>query len=82
MSYFTSFRLATLLTKLIYRGECVSRHKSTFILLVMNEAYIKKAIVIDMVREHECLIFLFRFNERCVFYQIKPIFATHFCTFL
>ena len=34
--YFSSFRLATLLAKLVYPVECVSRYKSTFILLVMN----------------------------------------------
>ena len=31
-----------------------------------------------MVRVHECLIFLFGFNEVCMFYQTKPIFATRF----
>ena len=33
--------------------------------------------MIDMVHEHECLIFLFGLNERCVFYQMKPV--TNIC---
>ena len=34
--------------------------------------------MIDMVHEYQCLIFLFRFNKRGMFYQMKPIFAPYF----
>ena len=64
---FTSFRLAIYLwTKLVYPGEWVSRQKSTFLCLVVNDASIQKTIMIDTVHEHECLIFLSGFNVHFV----------------
>ena len=65
--YFTSFRLAiSLWTTLICPAECVSREKTTFRRFVVNDAYIQKALMIDTVHDHECLIFLFGFNVQFV----------------
>ena len=57
--YFTSFALAIYLwTKLIYPVECVLGQKTISLYLVVNDAQIQKAIMIDMVHEYEYLIFL------------------------
>ena len=45
---------------------CVSREKTTFRRFVVNDAYIQKALMIDTVHDHECLIFLFGFKVQFV----------------
>ena len=51
--YFTLFRLATYLgTKLIFPIKCLSRQKTTFRRLIVNDVWVQKAIMIDTIHEH------------------------------
>ena len=51
--YFTLFRLDIYLgTKLIRPIKCVSRQKTTFCGLVVNDVWVLKAITIDTIHEY------------------------------
>ena len=51
--YFTLLTLAIYLgTKLICPIKCVSRQKTTFRRLVVNDVWVQKAIMIDTIHEH------------------------------
>ena len=51
--YFTLLTLAIYLgTKLVCPIKCVSRQKTTFRGLVVNDVWVQKAIMIDTIHEH------------------------------
>ena len=64
--YFASFRLVTYELNKTYPVESASRQKTYFPCLVVNDAEIQKAIIIDTVHEHECLILVFGINVQFV----------------
>ena len=69
MLYFTLvlLRIAVYLcTKLIYDVECVSRKKTLFFCLVVNDVQIQNSVMIDTAHEQKRLIVLLEFNVQFV----------------